>query len=198
MSKREPGYASREPGGRPIEASLGILVGILLLGGCQQKMADQPRYEPLDPSSFFADGQSSRPRVPGTVPRGALPQPLPDASADFPVPIRMALLERGRERYNINCAPCHDRTGSGNGMIVQRGFPRPPSFHEERLKQAPPGHIYRVITQGYGMMASYANRVLPEDRWAIAAYIRALQLSQAAPLDAAPPAERARLESERP
>lgn len=175
------------------------LLGLaLLLAGCQQKMADQPRYEPLDPSKFFADGQSSRPRVPGTVPRGALPGPLPDASAGFPVPVTMALLERGRERYDISCSPCHDRTGYGNGMIVQRGFPRPPSLHEARLQQVPPGHVYRVITQGYGVMASYANRVAPQDRWAIAAYIHALQLSQAAPLNAAPPEERARLQGETP
>ena len=166
----------------------------LLLVGCQQQMADQPRYEPLDPSSFFADGMSARPRVPGTIPRGPLPQALPAETAGFPMPLTQAQLLRGQERYNINCSPCHDRVGNGNGMIVQRGFPRPPSFHEERLRNAAPGHIVRVITQGYGLMASYANRVQPEDRWAIAAYIRALQLSQAAPINAAPAAERARLE----
>ena len=175
-----------------------ILILSLLLAGCQQQMADQPRYEPLDPSAFFADGMSARPRVPGTVPRGPLPQALPTETAGFPVPLSRAMLERGQERYNINCAPCHDRVGNGNGMIVQRGFPRPPSFHEERLQKAAPGHIVRVITQGYGMMASYANRVEPDDRWAIAAYIRALQLSQAAPLDAAPPDARARLEGKQP
>lgn len=178
--------------------TVGLLAAVLLASGCRQKMADQPRYAPLDPSAFFADGMSSRPRVPGTVPRGPLPTPLPAASADFPVPLTRPLLERGQERYNINCAPCHDRAGTGNGMIVQRGFPRPPSLHEARLRQAAPGHIVRVITQGYGMMASYANRVEPADRWAIAAYIRALQLSQAAPLEAAPPAERARLQGEQP
>ena len=176
-----------------------LLLGMaLLLVGCQQQMADQPRYAPLAPSNFFADGQSSRPRVPGSVPRGELPMPLPEASAGLPVPLTMALLERGRERYDISCSPCHDRTGGGNGMIVQRGFPRPPSFHEARFQQVPPGHVYRVITQGYGVMASYANRVPPQDRWAIAAYLHALQLSQAAPLGAAPPAERARLEREAP
>ena len=175
-----------------------LFAAMLLVSGCRQQMADQPRYAPLDPSDFFADGMSSRPRVPGTIPRGPLPEPLPAASAGFPVPLTRSLMERGQERYNINCAPCHDRAGTGNGMIVQRGFPRPPSLHEARLQQAAPGHVVRVITLGYGMMASYANRVEPADRWAIAAYIRALQLSQAAPLEAAPPAERARLQGGQP
>src|SRR5205823_15043450 len=105
--------------------------------------------------------------------------------------------ERGRQRFEINCSPCHGRTGQGNGMIVQRGFPAPPSYHIDRLRQAPVGHFYDVITQGYGIMYSYAERVAPADRWAIAAYIRALQLSQHATLADLSPNERAQLEATR-
>lgn len=199
MWKRNPIPPPRRGGRRGGVTAPGFLVVLsLLLTGCQQEMANQPRYAPLAPSDFFADGMSARPRVPGSIPWGPLPEALPEASADFPEPLTRTMLTRGRERYEINCSPCHDRVGNGNGMIVQRGFPRPPSLHEARLVEAAPGHFVRVITEGYGMMAPYANRVTPEDRWAIAAYIRALQLSQAAPLDAAPPDARARLEGERP
>ena len=157
-----------------------------LLFGCRQDMHVQPKYVPEDPSSFFADGRSERPPVEGTVARGQLRTDellytgrINGAAADvFPFPISAADLSRGRERYNIHCSPCHDYTGSGNGMIVQRGFPSPPSFHIERLRKAPAGHFYEVITNGLGLMYSYASRVTPEDRWRIAAYIRALQLSQ--------------------
>jgi mono/diheme cytochrome c family protein len=111
----------------------------------------------------------------------------------FPVPVTRETLQRGQERYNIYCAVCHGANGHGNGMIVQRGFPAPPSFHSDRLRQAPPGHFYYVMTRGYGVMYSYASRVVPEDRWAIAAYIRALQLSHGATTNDVPPAERGRL-----
>lgn len=164
-------------------------------------MHDQPRYEPLEGSSFFADQRSARPLVEGTVPRGFLRtdeqlytgksggQPVDT----FPFPITKQVLERGRERYNIYCSVCHGRDGTGNGMIVQRGFTHPPSFHIDRLRQAPVGHFFNVMTNGIGAMYSYASRVRPEDRWAIAAYIRALQLSQNATLDDVPPQERQRL-----
>jgi len=162
-----------------------MLFSALLLG-CRQDMHVQPKYVPGDPSSFFPDGRSERPPVAGTVARGQLRTDellyagrTNGAVADiFPFPITSADLSRGRERYNIYCSPCHDYTGSGNGMIVQRGFPSPPSFHIERLRQAPAGHFFEVITNGLGLMYSYASRVSPDDRWRIAAYIRALQLSQ--------------------
>src|ERR1700719_3398207 len=158
----------------------------LLLSGCRQDMHVQPRYQPEDPSTFFADGRSERPPVEGTVARGQLRTDEllytgrgNGAVADvFPFAITATDLSRGRERYNIYCSPCHDYTGGGNGMIVQRGFPSPPSFHLERLRQAPAGHFFEVMSNGFGLMYSYASRVSPEDRWRIAAYIRALQLSQ--------------------
>ena len=113
----------------------------------------------------------------------------------MPMPVTREMLDRGRERFDIFCAVCHGQTGEGNGMIVQRGFPPPPSYHIDRLRQAPVGHFYDVITHGYGIMYSYANRVSVEDRWAIAAYIRALQLSHNARADQLPPGERAKLEA---
>jgi hypothetical protein len=168
-----------------------------LLFGCRQDMQVQPKYVPEDPSSFFADGRSERPLVEGTVARGQLRTDellytgrINGAVTDmFPFPITGADLSRGRERYNIYCSPCHDYTGSGNGMIVQRGFPAPPSFHIERLRQAPAGHFFEVITNGLGRMYSYASRVAPDDRWRIAAYIRALQLSQRGSMGDVPASE---------
>jgi mono/diheme cytochrome c family protein len=163
-----------------------VIFSALMFSGCRQDMHVQPKYVPEDPSTFFADGRSERPPVEGTVARGQLRADellytgrVNGAVADlFPFPITPADLGRGRERYNIYCSPCHDYTGSGNGMIVQRGFPSPPSFHIARLRQAPAGHFFEVMTDGLGLMYSYASRVSPEDRWRIAAYIRALQLSQ--------------------
>ncbi|MNX93684.1 Cytochrome c [compost metagenome] len=186
---------------RPSLCLLFATLGALLVG-CQQQMAHQPKYGPLASSDFFANEQAARPLVDGTVPRG---EKRPDAyfqtglvggkAVDaFPFPITLRVLERGRERFEIYCAPCHDRTGNGNGMIVQRGFTRPPSLHEPRLIQAPAGHFVQVMALGFGTMYSYASRVSAEERWAVAAYLRALQLSQRAPLADAPPAERSRLE----
>jgi mono/diheme cytochrome c family protein len=173
----------------------------LFLSGCRLDMHVQPKYKPLDPSSFFDDGRSARPEVPGTVAHGHLRSDellytgkVKGEEADaFPFPVTREVLERGRERYNIYCSPCHDYTGSGRGMVVQRGFPPPPSYHLERLLKAPAGHFYDVMTNGYGAMYSYASRVTPEDRWAIVAYIRALQLSQHARLEDVPPQEREHL-----
>ena len=176
------------------------LCGLFILG-CRLDMHVQPKYKPLDSSDFFSDGRSERPEVPGTVAHGHLRtdellytgkingEPV-DA---FPFPITRAVLERGRERFNIYCSPCHDYTGSGRGLVVLRGFPPPPSYHIERLVKAPAGHFFDVITNGYGAMYSYAARVSPEDRWAIVAYIRALQLSQHAALEDVPAEERTRL-----
>ena len=160
----------------------------MLLAGCRLDMHVQPKYLPYEPTTFFDDGRSERPVVPGTVARGHLhldellyTGKENGVLADkFPFPITRADLERGRERYNIYCTPCHDYTGGGHGMIVQRGFPPPPSFHIDRLRTAPAGHFFDAMTNGDGSMYSYATRVEPEDRWRIAAYIRALQLSHQA------------------
>jgi hypothetical protein len=174
--------------------------GVLLVA-CRSDMHVQPKYLPDDPTNFFGDGRSERPPVPGTVARGQLH--LDElmytgkvngvVANEFPFPITAADLQRGRERFNIYCTPCHDYTGSGQGLIVQRGFPHPPSYHIARLRNAPVGHFYDVISNGFGAMYSYAARVSPEDRWRIAAYIRALQLSQHATLQDVPEAERQRL-----
>ena len=169
-------------------------------------MFNQPISKPLRKNDFFQDNRmASRPLVPHTI---ALGQLEADSSfytglvgsnlvADFPFPITRAVLERGQERFNIYCAVCHGRTGDGNGMVVQRGFPPPPSYHIDRLREAPVGHFFDVMTRGYGIMYSYAARVEPQDRWAIAAYIRVLQLSHDAKLADVPPAERSRLEAAR-
>lgn len=175
--------------------------------GCsRQNMVIQPKVKPYQESAFFADGQSSRPVVAGTIARGQLDVDQGynhGKSGDLlidKIPARVevdqALLMRGQERYNIYCSPCHSRSGDGKGMIVQRGFSPPPSFHEPRLLDAPAGHYFNVITNGYGAMYSYASRVPVDDRWAIVAYIRALQLSQHATLDDVPARERTRLEKE--
>jgi len=172
------------------------------MAGCRLDMHIQPKYKGLEPSTFFNDGRSARPIIHGTIARGELrtDELLYAGKIDgkvanvFPFPITMKDLKRGQQRFNIYCSPCHDFTGSGNGMVVQRGFPPPPSYHIERLMKAPVGHIFDVITNGYGTMYSYAARVSPKDRWRIAAYIRALQLSEDAPLSDVPPNELKKLE----
>jgi hypothetical protein len=170
----------------------------MLLGGCRLDMHIQPKYVTEQPTDFFGDGRSERPPVPGTVARGQLrtDELLYTGKIDglvanqFPFPITRADLERGRERYNIYCTPCHDYTGTGRGMIVQRGFPQPPSYHIDRLRQAPVGHFYEVMTNGFGAMYSYAARITPEDRWRIAAYIRVLQASRNATIEDVPADQR--------
>jgi mono/diheme cytochrome c family protein len=161
---------------------------------CRQDMHDQPKYIPLRESDIFPNHQSARMFVEGTVARGSVPanasqqqttQPANSATgapADlFPFPITEEVLNRGQQRFNIYCAPCHSQLGDGNGMIVQRGFRRPPSFHTDRLRQAPASHFFDVVTNGFGAMYSYAEQIPTNDRWSIIAYIRALQLSQNAP-----------------
>ena len=145
------------------------------LAGCNQAMEDQPRYEAYEGAPGKPHNQSARTPVPGTVARGDSLDPTPGT---LPMPLTRDLLEQGRHQFEVYCAPCHGSVGYGDGMVVQRGFPAPPSLHDERLRQAPLRHYYDVITDGYGVMYSYSARVRPEDRWAIAAYIRALQLSQ--------------------
>jgi mono/diheme cytochrome c family protein len=186
-----------------VEQSLFFIFAMLLTAGCRQEMYDQARRDPLETSPFFNNKMSARPLQPGVVPRGhaQLDEALytgmvgTNYVAEFPFPITKEILERGKERYDIYCSVCHGRTGEGNGMIVQRGFPQPPSYHIDRLRRAPVGHFYDVITRGYGVMYSYANRVDPADRWAIAAYIRVLQLSEDARLNDVPAEERAKLEA---
>jgi mono/diheme cytochrome c family protein len=177
---------------------------VLVLGCSKEDMVIQPRVKPYQESAFFVDGQASRPLVAGTIARGQLhldqayyEGKLGDLLVDkIPAKVDRALLERGQERYNIYCSPCHSRLGDGRGMIVQRGFPPPPSFHDQRLLDAPSGHYFNVISKGYGAMYSYASRIPTDDRRAIVAYIRALQLSQHAVLDDVPAQERPRLEEE--
>jgi Cytochrome C oxidase, cbb3-type, subunit III len=178
-----------------------IAVGLAVVIGCQQKMADQPRYEPLSHSTFFGDDRAARPLVEGTVARGQLRGDEPSYTGKegeklvdtFPFPVTLAVLERGEQRFNIFCSPCHDRVGSGQGMIVRRGYRAPPSFHIDRLRQSPAGHFFEVMSKGFGVMPDYAQQIRPEDRWAIAAYIRALQLSQHATLAEVPEDQRQKL-----
>jgi mono/diheme cytochrome c family protein len=211
-----------------------ISSGVLMVaGGCRKEdMASQPRYDPHQSSTFFADGNSARPLVEGTVTRSGVqsdaykfdrtefsttaPSTRPTTwptvtTANFPADFPRdgdalrRTLERGQQRYNIFCAVCHGETGAGDGMIVQRGFVRPPAFYpvagdaqsrpdlftrEQRLSNVPPGYIYDKITNGYGAMYPYASRVAPEDRWAIAAYVQALQMSQSASVNKLPETDR--------
>jgi hypothetical protein len=189
-----------------INLSLGI--GVLLavvLTGCQPSMTDQPRLDPLEASDFFDDGRSERPRVEGTVARGELHEDTlfytgkvnGKLSEDFPFAVSRPILERGRQRFEIFCRPCHGTLANGNGAVPDRGFTRPPSFHTPRLRAMTPGYFFDVMTHGFGDMTSYGDRVPPADRWAIAAYIRALQLSQNASIEDVPQDERRQLEDER-
>lgn len=184
----------------PALAMLGALVA-----GCRMDMHDQPKIKPYEASHFFADGRGARPMPAGTVARGRLnadswlyegKTATGDMVALFPAPVARADLERGRQRYDIYCSPCHDRTGSGDGMIVQRGYVRPTSFHVDRLRSAPVGHFFNAITNGFGVMPSYAKQVPVADRWAIVAYIKALQLSQNARIGDVPPDALALLEGD--
>jgi mono/diheme cytochrome c family protein len=167
-------------------------------------MHDQPRFEPLEKTTLFPDGRSSRPRVPGTIARGegVYDAQLMEGKLDgvlattFPMPITAEVLARGRERYDIFCSACHDRAGTGEGLVVKRGLKQPPSLHIERLRQAPPGYHFDVITRGFGAMYDLADRLAPADRWAIVAYVRALQRSQNASLADVSEAQRTRLLAE--
>jgi mono/diheme cytochrome c family protein len=165
-----------------------LLPLVAFASGCRQDMHDAPRYDPLEASTVFPKGSSAQPLVPGTVARGFLHEDEllytgkvgADMATTFPFAITRERLDRGQERFNIYCAPCHGRTGEGNGMVVQRGFKAPPSYHIDRLRTAPVGYIFGVITNGFGAMQDYSAQVTPEDRWLIVAYIRALQLTQTA------------------
>ena len=170
---------------------------------CRQDMHDAPKYEPLEKTGFFPDGRTSRQLLPNTIARGNLKEDKllftgrdGDAiSSTFPFPVTAGVLARGRERFNIYCSPCHSQTGDGDGMIVQRGYKKPPSFHEERLRVMPAGYFFQVMTNGYATMPSYSLQVGPEDRWAIAAYVKALQLSRNVTATELSADERAKVES---
>jgi len=186
--------------GRRFGAAL-CLAGLLLLPGCGHNMAQQPRTNPLASSAFFEDGQGACAPVAGTVARGELhlDERLFAGKVggafvgNIPMTVDRSLFERGRERFGIFCSPCHGKAGDGGGMIVERGLRRPASYHVDRLREAPDGYLFDVITNGFGAMPSYASRVEARDRWAIVAWVRVLQLSQAARLEDLPGAERARL-----
>ncbi|HEX7152641.1 MAG TPA: cytochrome c [Thermoanaerobaculia bacterium] len=176
---------------------------LLTVAGCRQKMANQPRYDPLEASDFFKDGMAARPRLDGVVARGELVTnpflatgKINGVVADgFPFEVTASTLDRGQTRYDVYCAPCHSRVGDGNGMIPSRGLRRPPSFHTETLRTATTGHYFDVITNGFGAMPPYKTMIPPEDRWAIVAYIRALQLSQSVTVNELAPADRAKLDA---
>jgi len=165
---------------------IGFLFALGLIAGCRLDMRDQPRYEPFEESAFFADRASVRPRVADTVARNQLV--LDDqlhtgringqVADTFPFTVTVAILERGQERYDIFCTPCHGLVGDGQGVVTEYGMPVPTSFHDPDLRAEPTGYYFTVITNGTRVMPSYASRIPPEDRWAIIAYIRALQLSQ--------------------
>ncbi|HYC62277.1 MAG TPA: cytochrome c [Thermoanaerobaculia bacterium] len=186
--------------------SFAIVIMLLTLAACRQKMANQPRYDPLETSDFFADGMSARPRVANTVARGELSSdPFFDTGkingvvADgFPFAMTAEVIDRGHERFDIYCSECHGRVGDGNGMIPARGYRRPPSFHTAAMRSATTGHLFDVMTNGFGAMPPYGSMIPPRDRWAIAAYIRALQLSQNATVADVPPADRAKLDAPPP
>jgi mono/diheme cytochrome c family protein len=168
-------------------SAVGLLAAMAALPGCRLDMQVQPKQNPLSRSDFFSDQRSERPPVEGTVARGQLREDTyfytgkigNNPGNYMPFAVTKEVLDRGRERYNIYCAPCHSRVGDGNGFVSSRGFARkPPSYHIERLQKAPLGYFYDVMTNGFGIMSDYASQVSPEDRWKIVAYIRALQLSE--------------------
>ncbi|MGD8896472.1 MAG: cytochrome c [Acidobacteriota bacterium] len=181
------------------------LVALLAVAGlgCRQDMHDQPKYKPYRQSEFFTDGRAMRPFVAGTVAQGTLRDDTAlfagksggDFVTEIPLAVTADLLERGRSEFRVFCSPCHGRTGMGDGMIVRRGFKRPTSYHVDRLRQTPVGYFFDVITNGYGAMSDYAAQVPVEDRWAIVAYVRTLQLSQYAPAADVPADRKAELEA---
>ncbi len=182
---------------------LGVAIAALATSvACRQDMQDQPKYIPLRPTRFFPDGRSERQLVEGTVARGHLEEDTalytgkgPDGKPveAFPFPVTREVLERGEDRFNVYCAPCHGRLGKGDGMIARRGYRQPPSYHTDRLRKAANGYIFDVITNGFGAMPDYAAQIPVRDRWAIVSYVRALQLSQNVAASDLTPEDRARI-----
>lgn len=178
---------------KPSLLAMALVLGGLGLAGCEntlrQDMANQPRQNPLSPAPIFADGRSERPIPENTVARGAVQDDaliVPKDSNAFPLPLTAELLQRGQQRYTIFCTPCHGIQGDGLGMVAMRGMKHPPSYHQERLRNEPNGYLYDVITNGFGAMYGYSAQIPPRDRWAIVAYLRALQLSRNAPVSELP------------
>jgi len=166
-------------------SSLLVAACLLAVSGCnytlRQDMANQPRQNPLSPSDFFQDGRSERPILDNTVVRGSIENDtlaVPKESNAFPLPVTMELLERGQDRYGIFCSPCHGLQGDGQGMVTLRGMKHPPTYHQDRLRNVPNGYLYDVITNGFGAMNGYSAQLVPKDRWAVVAYVRALQVSR--------------------
>ncbi len=186
----------------------GAVVLVLASGvACRQDMHDQPKYIPLRPTDFYADGRSERQLIDGTVARGHLNDDTAyyagktadgKAVEQFPFPVTKDVILRGQSRYNVYCAPCHDRLGEGNGMVVRRGYRHPPSYHIDRLRQAADGYIFDVITNGFGAMPDYAAQIPVRDRWTIVAYVRALQLSHNAGVNDVPADARGQLDNPTP
>lgn len=190
---------------RKVSVLAALLIAVLVLAGCGRNMFDQPRLDPFEQSEFFEDGMGMRPIPAGTVSRerGALePSFLTGLGtggfvSEMPFELTEEVLYRGKERYDIYCATCHNYNGDGKGIVVKRGFPQPFSFvDEQRLLMMPIGYFFNAATAGFGRMYSYASRISPEDRWAIAGYIKALQLSQNASIDDIPADILATLQSE--
>jgi mono/diheme cytochrome c family protein len=186
--KHKPRSAVRCPRFAVRRSRFAALVALSLVAaaGCRQDMHNQPKYKPLRASAFFDNGSSARPLIEGTVARGTLQEDTAfftgrvgaQLVVEMPFPVTLEVVDRGEERYNIYCAPCHDKTGGGNGIVVQRGYRQPPSMHIDRLRQVEAGHFFDVMTNGFGAMPDYRSQLTPRDRWNIVAYIRALQLSQ--------------------
>ena len=182
-----------------------VVLALAATAACRQDMHDQPKYIPLRPSDFFGDGRSERPLLEGAVARGHLKDDVafytgkgPDGKPvdGFPFPVTKEVLDRGQNRFNIYCTPCHAHLGNGDGMIPSRGFRHPPTYHQDRLRKAPNGYIFDVISTGFGAMPDYAAQIEPRDRWAIVAYVRALQLSENATIADVPADVRGQLESQ--
>jgi mono/diheme cytochrome c family protein len=187
-------------------ATIALAAGVSAgAAGCRQDMHDGPRFTALQKNDFYADHRSERPLIEGTVARGQLRADdalyLGKVNGQFvtqlpaAVPVTRELLARGQDRFNIYCAPCHSKTGNGDGMVVRRGYKQPPSYHDGRLRSQPVGYFYDVITHGFGQMPDYAAQIAPKDRWAIVAYVRALQLSQHAAVADVPAADRSKLDA---
>jgi mono/diheme cytochrome c family protein len=190
---------------REVQRALAIALLVAGVGGaaCRQDMHNGPRFKALQKSDFYDDHRSERPLVEDTVPRGWLMADDAFATgkvngqfvAELPVPLNLQLLQRGENRFNIYCAPCHSRTGNGDGIVVRRGFKQPPSYQDPRLRAQPIGYFYDVISHGFGQMPDYAAQIQPKDRWAIAAYVRALQVSRHATVAAVPEGDRPKLDA---